>query len=72
MYDTDQQVQGLNSICFVMQQELMSSVVELEQLRSDLHTWVDAHVAVELHVGVKDFTVEVFDTLDNARQRIWT
>ena len=33
---------------------------------------MDAHVAVELHVGVKDFTVEVFDTLDNARQRIRT
>ena len=50
----------------------MSSVVELEQLRSDLHTWVDAHVAVELHVGVKDFTVEVFDALDNAKQWIRT
>ncbi len=69
MQHSNKQVQGFSSISFVMQQKLISYVINFEQLSSDLHARVGARFTVELRVGVEDSSIEVFDALDDASKR---
>lgn len=67
--DSDEQVEGLEGVGLVVQQEAAGRVAEFEQLRSDLHARVDAHLAVVLRVGVEDLVVVVFQTSDQGLER---